>query len=133
MVTIEQYLNVRSWLDGCRRPLLVTHRRPDGDALGAVAAMALALRTLQQNPLPALFEPLLAMSRDEALTGLARGFAFRLVENLGVIPRESIATEVKELDQDARGHAQQHPQGQVFLKKADAALFLFHHASDAIK
>ncbi len=56
----------------------------------------------------ALFEPLLAMSRDEALTGLARGFAFRLVENLGVIPRESIATEVKELDQDARGQLRKH-------------------------
>jgi ATP-dependent RNA helicase SUPV3L1/SUV3 len=54
-----------------------------------------------------LFEPLLAMGRDEALTGLARGFAFRLVENLGVIPRESIAAEVKELDQDARGGAAQ--------------------------
>ncbi len=31
----------------------------------------------------AQFEPLLAMSRDETLTGLARGFAFRLVEGLG--------------------------------------------------
>jgi ATP-dependent RNA helicase SUPV3L1/SUV3 len=55
-----------------------------------------------------LFEPLLAMGRDEALTGLARGFAFRLVENLGVIPRESIAAEVKELDQDARGALRKH-------------------------
>jgi ATP-dependent RNA helicase SUPV3L1/SUV3 len=55
-----------------------------------------------------LFEPLLAMGRDEALTGLARGFAFRLVENLGVIPRESIAAEVKDLDQDARGALRKH-------------------------
>jgi ATP-dependent RNA helicase SUPV3L1/SUV3 len=55
-----------------------------------------------------LFEPLLAMGRDEALTGLARGFAFRLVENLGIIPRESIAAEVKELDQDARGALRKH-------------------------
>ncbi len=55
-----------------------------------------------------LFEPLLAMGRDEALTGLARGFAFRLVENLGVIPRESIAAEVKELDQEARGALRKH-------------------------
>lgn len=53
------------------------------------------------------FEPLLAMSRDETLTGLARGFAFRLVEGLGVIPRENIANEVKELDQEARGAAAQ--------------------------
>jgi ATP-dependent RNA helicase SUPV3L1/SUV3 len=55
-----------------------------------------------------LFEPLLAMGRDEALTGLARGFAFRLVENLGVIPRENIAAEVKELDQEARGALRKH-------------------------
>ncbi|MBK5946998.1 disulfide oxidoreductase [Rhodobacter veldkampii DSM 11550] len=55
-----------------------------------------------------LFDPLLAMSRDEALTGLARGFAFRLVENLGVLPRETVAAEVKELDQDARGALRKH-------------------------
>ena len=55
-----------------------------------------------------LFEPLLAMSRDETLTGLARGFAFRLVEALGVLPREGVAAEVKELDQDARGTLRKH-------------------------
>ncbi|MGD9918978.1 MAG: helicase-related protein [Paenirhodobacter sp.] len=56
----------------------------------------------------ALFEPLLAMSRDEALTGLARGFAFRLVEGMGILPREGVAAEVKELDQDARGLLRKH-------------------------
>jgi ATP-dependent RNA helicase SUPV3L1/SUV3 len=56
----------------------------------------------------AQFEPLLAMGRDEALTGLARGFAFRLSEAMGVIPRDQVATEVKELDQDARGALRKH-------------------------
>jgi ATP-dependent RNA helicase SUPV3L1/SUV3 len=56
----------------------------------------------------ALFEPLAAMSRDEALTGLARGFAFRLVEGLGVLPRDAVAEEVKQLDQDARGALRKH-------------------------
>lgn len=56
----------------------------------------------------ALFEPLLAMSRDEALTGLARGFAFRLVEHMGILPREGVAAEVKELDQEARGALRKH-------------------------
>ncbi|MGC8201953.1 helicase-related protein [Aliiroseovarius sp. PTFE2010] len=56
----------------------------------------------------ALFEPLLAMSRDEELSGLARGFAFRLAENLGIIPRDQVASEVKELDQDARGALRKH-------------------------
>jgi ATP-dependent RNA helicase SUPV3L1/SUV3 len=55
-----------------------------------------------------LFEPLLAMGRDETLTGLAKGFAFRLVEGLGVIPREGVADEVKALDQDARGLLRKH-------------------------
>ena len=55
-----------------------------------------------------LFEPLLNLQRDEELTGLARGFAFRMVEALGVIPRGAVATEVKDLDQDARGALRKH-------------------------
>ena len=56
----------------------------------------------------AQFEPLLALSRDEALTGLARGFAFRMVEGLGLLTRAQIADEVKALDQDARGALRKH-------------------------
>ncbi len=56
----------------------------------------------------AAFEPLLAMGRDETLAGLARGFAFRLVEGFGVIPRDTIAAEVKELDQESRGALRKH-------------------------
>ena len=56
----------------------------------------------------ALFEPLLALQKDEELTGLARGFAFRMVENLGVLPRAGVAQEVKDLDQDARGALRKH-------------------------
>ena len=55
-----------------------------------------------------LFEPLMAMSRDEALTGLARGFGFRLVEAMGVLPRGDVAEEVKALDQEARGALRKH-------------------------
>ncbi|MCC5971097.1 MAG: hypothetical protein JJU15_14225 [Pararhodobacter sp.] len=55
-----------------------------------------------------LFEPLSNLQRDETLTGLARGFAFRMVEALGVLPRESVADEVKQLDQDARGALRKH-------------------------
>ncbi|QBF32432.1 helicase-related protein [Thalassococcus sp. S3] len=56
----------------------------------------------------ALFEPLLGMQKDETLTGLARGFAFRMVENLGVLTRATVAQEVKELDQEARGALRKH-------------------------
>ncbi|MGJ5620465.1 helicase-related protein [Sulfitobacter sp. MF3-043] len=51
----------------------------------------------------AQFEPLLALRNDETLNGLARGFAFQLVENFGLLPRAKVADEVKALDQDARG------------------------------
>ena len=56
----------------------------------------------------ALFEPLLLLSRDEELGGSAKGFAFRMVEALGVLPRASVAQEVKDLDQDARGALRKH-------------------------
>ncbi|WP_417743314.1 helicase-related protein [Salipiger sp.] len=56
----------------------------------------------------ALFEPLLNMQRDETLTGLARGFAFRMVEAMGILPRQLVADEVKQLDQDARGVLRKH-------------------------
>ena len=56
----------------------------------------------------AAFEPLMGMQKDEALTGLAKGFAFRLVEALGVIPRGEVAGEVKELDQESRGALRKH-------------------------
>ena len=50
-----------------------------------------------------MLEPLITLSSGEDLTGLARGVAFQLVENLGAINRERIADDVKALDQDARG------------------------------
>ncbi|WP_179380576.1 helicase-related protein [Jannaschia marina] len=56
----------------------------------------------------AAMEPLIAMSKDETVTGLARGFAFRLLEGFGVLPRHEVAQEVKELDQEARGQLRKH-------------------------
>ncbi|MEM9309398.1 MAG: helicase-related protein [Pseudomonadota bacterium] len=56
----------------------------------------------------ALFEPMLNLSRDETLSGLARGFAFRIVEAFGVLTRAQVAAEVKALDQDARGTLRKH-------------------------
>ncbi len=56
----------------------------------------------------ALFEPLSAIEKDESLTGLARGFGFRMIEALGIIPRDQVAQEVKELDQDARAALRKH-------------------------
>ena len=55
-----------------------------------------------------LFEPLLAMQGDEAVTGLARGLAFQIGEALGVVPRRQVAEDVKALGQDERGLLRKH-------------------------
>lgn len=55
-----------------------------------------------------LFEPILAMQRDEALSGLARGFAFRMIEALGILSRNTVAQDVKALDQEARASLRKH-------------------------
>ena len=54
------------------------------------------------------FEPLLALKNDETLTGAAKGFAYRMAEGFGIIPRAEIADDVKALDQDARGALRKH-------------------------
>lgn len=54
------------------------------------------------------FEPMLKMAADDTLTGLAKGFAFRLTEAFGVVTRGDVADEVKALDQDARGALRKH-------------------------
>ncbi|WP_281983953.1 helicase-related protein [Thalassorhabdomicrobium marinisediminis] len=54
------------------------------------------------------FEPMIKMQKDETLQGQAKGFAFRLVEGFGVIPRGEVAEDVRALDQDARGSLRKH-------------------------
>ena len=84
----------------------------------------------------ALFEPLTTIAKDETLTGLAKGVAFRLVEQMGVIQREDIANDIKSLDQDQRGVLRKHGVrfGQftiflpVLLKPAPTRLRLVLHS-----
>ena len=45
---------------------------------------------------------LVDLSEAQDLSGLARGIAFRLTENFGVLKRESVAEEMKSLDQAGR-------------------------------
>jgi len=56
----------------------------------------------------AQFEPLIAMRDDEAITGLARGVAFQLVESFGIIPRRQIADDIKALAQEERALLRKH-------------------------
>ena len=52
--------------------------------------------------LDAKLKPLIALSEAADLSGLARGLAFQLTENLGVLRRERASNEIKALDQAAR-------------------------------
>lgn len=63
------------WLRRFRRPMLVSHRRPDGDAIGALAAASLAARRLGAEPVAVLFEPFPA--RYALLEPLARWHVWR--------------------------------------------------------
>ena len=54
------------------------------------------------------FEPLIGLKNDETLEGIAKGFAFRLAEGFGIVPRGEVAQEVKDLDQDARSALRKH-------------------------
>ncbi|GGL78660.1 helicase-related protein [Wenxinia marina] len=56
----------------------------------------------------AAMESLIALRDDATLAGSAKGFAFRMVENFGVIPRGDVADEVRALDQEARGALRKH-------------------------
>lgn len=55
-----------------------------------------------------LFEPLLAMRDDEAITGIAKGVAACLAEGMGVVPRRRIANDVRQLAQEDRSLLRKH-------------------------
>ncbi len=48
-------------------------------------------------------ETVLSLEAPADIEGTARGIAYRLYENLGILPRSVVADEVKGLDQDERG------------------------------
>jgi len=58
MIDDREFRSVTSWLEECHPPLLVSHQRPDGDSLGALTAMAAALRGCGKEPLAVLYAPL---------------------------------------------------------------------------
>ena len=54
------------------------------------------------NHINQLLQPLVDLANTAELEGIAKGVAFRLVENLGILDRRLVAEEVRSLDQDAR-------------------------------
>ncbi len=70
--------------------------------------VARRLNHFMDRKISTLFEPLMALRADETVTGMARGLGFRLVESLGVLPREDVQKDVKDLDQDGRALLRKH-------------------------
>ncbi len=55
-----------------------------------------------------LLKPLVDLAADQAISGMARGIAFQLVENLGVLERRVVLEEVRGLSQEERALLRRH-------------------------
>ena len=60
------------------------------------------LQKFTDRHIATVLEPLAKLEEGEGLEGISRGLAFRLVETLGVLPRDTVAEEVKGLSQEDR-------------------------------
>ena len=81
------------------RVILLADEQLTGNARDHVAAR---IERFVNHHISTILKPLDDLSRAEDLQGLAKGLAFQLVENLGVLFRRDVTEEVKSLDQDAR-------------------------------
>jgi ATP-dependent RNA helicase SUPV3L1/SUV3 len=81
------------------RVILLADEQLTGNAREHVVAR---IERFVNHHIATVLKPLDDLSRAEDLQGLAKGLAFQLVENLGVLFRRDVADDVKTLDQDAR-------------------------------
>jgi ATP-dependent RNA helicase SUPV3L1/SUV3 len=87
------------------RVILLSDEQLTGNARDHVAAR---VERFVNHHIATVLKPLDDLSRAEDLQGLAKGLAFQLVENLGVLFRRDVADDVKSLDQDARASMRKH-------------------------
>lgn len=80
--------------------LLLANDQLEGQDREAVQAR---LEKFVSDRIATVLEPLVNLAKAEDISGMARGLAFQVVENLGVLVRDEVADEVKALDQEARG------------------------------
>jgi ATP-dependent RNA helicase SUPV3L1/SUV3 len=71
-------------------------------------AVQMRLGKFVSRHIAAQLEPLVSLQNAEDITGIARGIAFQLVEAFGVLPREQVADQVKELAQEERALLRRH-------------------------
>lgn len=81
------------------RLVLLADEQLTGPARDKVAARAERFIHFQ---IELLLKPLVDLKNAEQISGIARGIAFQLVENFGLINRRDIASEMKTLDQEGR-------------------------------
>ncbi|GJM03335.1 MAG: helicase [Rhodomicrobium sp.] len=60
------------------------------------------LQTVCDEIIAERLAPLVTLANAEEISGLAKGVAFQLTETLGILLREPVAQDIRELDQDAR-------------------------------
>lgn len=81
------------------RVVLLADEQLTGPARDKVAARA---ERYVEYQVTSLLKPLVDLQGADALNGIARGIAFRLVENFGTLNRRDIAEDIKSLDQEGR-------------------------------
>ncbi|MHA6685925.1 helicase-related protein [Mesorhizobium sp. A556] len=81
------------------RLVLLADEQLTGPARDKVAARAERFVNFQ---IELLLKPLVDLKNAEQVSGIARGIAFQLVENFGLINRRDIAGEMKTLEQEGR-------------------------------
>ena len=81
------------------RVIMLADEQLTGPALDKVVAR---LERWVSNHINTLLKPLSDLEANQELNGIARGIAFRLVENMGILARKDVADDLKNLDQDMR-------------------------------
>jgi len=67
-----------------------------------LARMEVRFKAWLDAKLREILEPLVALSKAQDISGLARGVGFQLTENYGVLKREDVSQDIQALDQEAR-------------------------------
>lgn len=120
MIPETTFADITAWFGEYHRPVLMSHRRPDGDALGSLAATALLLRHLDKEPSIVLFDAM--PERYAFFEPMAKWYDWERVRD--VLPRESDAVVLL----DTCSLAQLEP-GLPFLAQAPPILVIDHHAT----
>ncbi len=81
------------------RVIMLADEQLTGPALDKAVAR---LERWVSNHVNTLLKPLSDLEANQELNGIARGIAFRLVENMGILARKEVAEDLKNLDQDMR-------------------------------